>query len=291
MITVSEPRINFIKRKDRKDGISAFMRIRNGEDYLRESILSVVDQVDEIICVFNNSVDRTEEILIELEALYPGKIKVYKYLPIVYPPNSKKYLQTPENSVNSLAYYYNYAMSLTTYSHLFKFDDDELFFSGVLTKYKKELEDKPNVAIPMYGINLFDLKGELYLNNNELRTSGWDTLFFKYDNSCFFVKTNDYEVFTSNHRFVERRDSFYHTKRCKSDRGINNYDLTEEGGENSRYYDENLKLFKNLALEEFYSSDIYLKNKVCPKSLGFTFKGEKKYNLKILNKLENKIRV
>ena len=90
-------KISFISERDRKEGVSAFMRIRNGEDYLRETIESAINDVDEIICVFNNSFDRTEEILLELEEKYPSKIKVYKYIPIVYPPNSVKYLETPES--------------------------------------------------------------------------------------------------------------------------------------------------------------------------------------------------
>jgi len=36
MIIVNNPKINFIRESDRKDGISAFMRIRNGEDYLKD---------------------------------------------------------------------------------------------------------------------------------------------------------------------------------------------------------------------------------------------------------------
>lgn len=291
MEIVNDPKISFISERDRKEGVSAFMRIRNGEDYLRETIESAINDVDEIICVFNNSFDRTEEILLELEEKYPSKIKVYKYIPIVYPPNSVKYLETPESSNQSLAYYYNFALSKTTYKYCFKMDDDELFLPGAIKYCHDYVRRRQAEAVPMFGINLYDFKDKLYLNAANLRTAGGDLLFFKYNQSCVFKKDEKYEVFVSNKRIAKGIDAFYHTKRCKRDRGINNYDLTEDGNKNSRYYNMNLKVFNDMQLIDFYSSDIYKKNKVCPKSLGFTFKGEKKYNLEVLNKLENKIRV
>ena len=120
MIIEENPVINYNDSIKRENGISAFMRIKNGEDYLRVSILSIINQVDEIICVFNSSIDKTEDILVELEKKYPKIIKVYKYIPDVYPPNSQKYIETDETSVHSLAYYYNFALSKTTKKYCIK---------------------------------------------------------------------------------------------------------------------------------------------------------------------------
>ena len=75
--------LEFIPEDEREDGISLIVRVRNGEDFLRIAIESAIDQVDEIIVVFNESIDRTEEVLLELEEKYPEKIHLYKYLPFV----------------------------------------------------------------------------------------------------------------------------------------------------------------------------------------------------------------
>ena len=44
MYIINNPIINNFYEK--KDGISAFMRIKNGQDFLEVSILSIINQVD-----------------------------------------------------------------------------------------------------------------------------------------------------------------------------------------------------------------------------------------------------
>jgi glycosyltransferase involved in cell wall biosynthesis len=287
MFIVEDPIISFNSK--RVNGISAFMRIKNGEDYLEESILSVVNQVDEIVCVFNDSIDNTENILISLENKYPNKIKVYKYIPIVYPPNSKEYLELPDTSKHSLAYYYNFALSKTTFSYCFKFDDDEIFIPDILIKFKKLLEDKTNVnkVIEMQGINLVDYKEKMYVSLKNTHTAGVDTLFFKFNEKCRFIKTPSHEWFRHPYSVLKRELSFYHTKRCKQDRGINNYLLNTNT--ESRYNAINIKWFAEL---ELVSLNIFIQEKhpkIKYKDIKFINKSKKQYNDSIFNELENNI--
>lgn len=285
MIIVENPTINFIY-KDRKDGISAFMRIKNGEDYLKTSILSIIDQVDEIICVFNHSSDNTEKILLDLEEKYPIKIKVYKYIPVVYPPNSKEYLELSDKSVHSLVYYYNFALSKTTYSYCFKFDDDEIFFLNSLLKLKMNIYN--NYAIGLRGINLVDIKKKLYLNTNNLFTNGKDTLLFKFNEKCIFIKGDNYEKFSHPFKILKIETIFYHTKNCKKDRGINNYLLSINT--NSRYNKITIDWFTNLkliSLEDFLKKH----NFINPFELKFNFINDsnKIYNHDTITKLETEL--
>lgn len=290
MIIEKNPIILFNDTVERKDGISAFMRIKNGEDYLEATILSIIDQVDEIICVFNNSIDNTEIILVELEKKYPEKVKVYKYIPIVHPPNSSDYLKAPSDSVHSLVYYYNFALSKTTKKYCIKVDDDELFFPKTLSNIKDFIRNSGDIfCIGIRGINLFDFKNKLYINLNDECTGGYDTLLFKYDNNCRFYKTENYEMF--KHPHVEKIEfAFFHNKRCKKDRGINNYLLNENP--NSRYNMMTVDFFKNIKLIDI---DIYLENKlfIHPINLKFKFinNSKKKYDLDLLNTLENEIKI
>jgi len=291
MFIEENPIINFDDSKIREDGISAFMRIKNGEDYLKASILSIINQVDEIICVFNGCTDNTENILLELEKEYPIKIKIYKYIPEVYPVNSDKYINTKENSVNSLVYYYNFALSKTTKKYCMKLDDDQIYFSNKLLKLKEEMElNKVNYTIGCRGINLFDYKKKLYINLNDEFTDGSDILFFKYNKNCIFKKDLKYEVFNTSDKMVKKEILFYHTKRCKKDRGINNYLLNDNP--KSRYNKINIEYFNNLKL---INIDDYLKNKsyIHPNIVGFEFINDsnKSYDVNIYSILENKINV
>jgi glycosyltransferase involved in cell wall biosynthesis len=289
MIIEENPVINYNDSIKRENGISAFMRIKNGEDYLRVSILSIINQVDEIICVFNSSIDKTEDILVELEKKYPKIIKVYKYIPDVYPPNSQKYIETDETSVHSLSYYYNFALSKTTKKYCIKVDDDEIFFDNSLINIKSIIEkSNDEFCIGIRGINLFDYKNKLYINLGNEFTSGTDTVFFKYNKDCRFTKTISFEKFVNPYNVKEIKTVFYHTKRCKKDRGINNYLLNEN--DKSRYYNMSINYLKNIKLIHI---DTYLKGKNWknPVELNFNYinKSNKKYDLKILNLLENDI--
>jgi hypothetical protein len=288
MIIEDLPLINFIPENNRQDGISAFMRIKNGEDYLEVTILSIINQVDEIICVFNDCNDDTENILIRLEKKF-SKIKVYKYIPPVYVMNSEKYLETDEHSVNSFSYYSNFSLSKTTKKYCIKVDDDEIFFPNILLKLKNELErNNDRYSIGIKGINLVDYKKKLYINFNNITTGGGDTLFFKYNNNNRFYKTTNFEKF--NGPPINRvEDAFYHTKRCKKDRGINNYGLDENL--KSRYNEINKNYFNTLKLipfEEYINRKNFLIN---PIKLGFKFVNNsiKKYNASCINLLEQSI--
>ena len=110
----------------RKPGISAYMRIKNEEQFVRLAILSHLDYYDEIIACYNDCTDNTESILHELANAHPHKIKVCHYLPKVHPVLTAEHANTSADSLHSMANYYNYALSKTTYSVAAKLDADHL---------------------------------------------------------------------------------------------------------------------------------------------------------------------
>lgn len=183
MIIVENPTLESIPPEEREAGISLILRVRNGEDFLRLIIDSAIDQVDEIVIVFNESVDQTEEILIEAEKAYPDKIKLYKYMPFVYPPNDNYYHsgRVKSDDPHALSHYYNFALSKTRFSHVCKHDDDNLVFPNTFRALKAEVEQQNNnVMVGLRGINLFDLDQKLFVNKKEPYTHGGDTVMFKY---------------------------------------------------------------------------------------------------------------
>jgi len=288
MHIVEEPII--IENKNRKEGISAMLRVKNGEDYLRESIMSVIHQVDEIICVFNDSSDNTEKILCELELLYPKKIHVFKYIPKVYAVNTEKYITTDQCSVHSLAYYYNFTLSKTNYNYIFKLDDDEIFFPEIIRILKSKVNE--NISVGLRGLNLMDINENLFVNKMETYTGGTDTILFKYNSNVNFKKTNNYEVFHHKSKILRPVLSFYHLKRCKKDRGINNYNI--ENNLKSRYLRITTSWLNSLTEDNLISFEKFNVNKLThPFSLGFKYinNSRKLYNYNKFNTSENNINI
>ena len=286
MLIIDTPELNF--SDDRKEGISAMLRVRNGEDFLEVSILSVLQQVDEIVCVFNNSQDNTEKILCKLEEQYPDKIFVYKYVPIVYPPNTENYKKTPEDNVHSLSYYYNFALSKTRYSHIFKLDDDHIFFPNILRIIKEDVTS--DNCIGLVGLNLIDFNENLFVNETEKFTDSTDMILFKYNNKCRFEKDERYEIFTGHADINKVAISNFHLKRCKKDRGINNYDINTNL--DSRYLNITTGWFNTLTNENLKLYESAFNDKLPhPYSLGFKYinHSNKEYNYELFNQLESKL--
>ena len=95
--TISEYQfqISDLKVAQRKPGISAFVRVKNGEDFLRHTVVSHIAFFDEIIIVYNDCHDNSEALIKQLLVDFPGKIKAFHYLPKVSPLGCKITVVTP----------------------------------------------------------------------------------------------------------------------------------------------------------------------------------------------------
>ena len=142
----------------RPPGISAYLRVKNGESFVRLAIESHLPFYDEIIAVYNDCTDATPQILHDLATKYPQKIKVFHYLPKVVPKMTKEHTQTPTESVHSSANYYNYALSKTTYNTATKLDDDHLAIpcklAPLIKTIRADIADNQQKVYIFSGINL-----------------------------------------------------------------------------------------------------------------------------------------
>lgn len=110
--------------------ISAMMRIKDEEDFLRPSVLSILDLVDEIILVDNLSTDKTPHIIDELKAAHPHKIRSYQYRHHVARVGEEN-RQLSESwigrySPRLLANFYNWCLKRCTMPFVLKWDGDML---------------------------------------------------------------------------------------------------------------------------------------------------------------------
>lgn len=119
--------------KNRKDkGVSGMMRVRNDAEFLQLSVESCIDALDELIIVYNNCNDDSPAIIDMLYHKYPDKIKVYHYLPEILAWDlteeiANDIIDGKIDSQNTLAGYYNYALSKTSYKYVLKIDADQIY--------------------------------------------------------------------------------------------------------------------------------------------------------------------
>ncbi|MDG6822747.1 hypothetical protein QA312_02095 [Glaesserella parasuis] len=237
---IEEPKVDFscFDSKSREDGISGFMRLRNEGEFLSLAIESWLPILDELIIVYNNCQDNTEEIALRYARLYPEKIKVFHYLPIVYPQGSQKYKELASSDFHSLVNYYNFALSKTTKKWAIKIDGDQILYKGsvIRQKYEELRLNKPNHIQLLSGVNLIDNYGKLYVPSSARFCNFYGDLWlFRVDKDTIFKKGQEWEYLDlSNRTYVDTIFVHYHLKFMKNDYGIGNYELDENP--NSRYY-------------------------------------------------------
>lgn len=129
--------IDSISSSNRKNGVSGMMRVKNDAEFIEQCVESCLPALDELVIVYNDCTDNSPQIIESLSKKYPEKIKSYHYKPKIYAWNL-----TPENieaifngeipAENTLAGYYNYALSKTTYKYVMKIDADQFYYTEYL---------------------------------------------------------------------------------------------------------------------------------------------------------------
>ena len=117
--------------------ISVMMRVKNEVEFLAASVLSIIEYVDEIILIDNQSTDGSTVLIQELARRFPAKLRVYSYpLEVARTgyENLEGYLQNPL-SPHLLANYYNWCLSKCTHPFVMKWDGDmiatDAFYSAL----------------------------------------------------------------------------------------------------------------------------------------------------------------
>ena len=123
--------------QNRKPGVSGMMRVKNDAEFLEASVISCLPALDELIIVYNDCSDDSPEIIKRMANKYPDKIKTYEYLPKIKAWNlseeeADEILSGKIPAENTLAGYYNYALSKTTREFVMKIDADQIYFTDKL---------------------------------------------------------------------------------------------------------------------------------------------------------------
>ncbi|MGL5487756.1 MAG: hypothetical protein ACRDC6_15940, partial [Shewanella sp.] len=190
----------------RKPGISAILRIKNGAEFLRSSIETHIPYYDEIIACYNDCTDNTAEILHELKDKYPEKIKVFEYLPKVHPIFSDAHNSCATDNVHSLANFYNYTLSKTSYKIATKLDDDHIAIDRnlipAITAIRRDMLLGVKKIYTFSGVNLaFDTNEKLGVYKREPLVGTGDHMYFPVSSEIYFSQEKNVEAF----RFVGRK--------------------------------------------------------------------------------------
>jgi hypothetical protein len=112
----------------RRKRISAMMRVKNEETFLRPSVESILHLVDEVVIIDNNSTDSTPRIARDLAQAHPQKIRTLRYPHTIARVGSEN--EALSSSVSGrrsprlLANYYNWCMRQCRMNYILKWDGD-----------------------------------------------------------------------------------------------------------------------------------------------------------------------
>lgn len=125
------------KKKSRieelKPGLSGLMRAKNEGRFIGASIDSVIDALDELVVVYNECTDDTENVLLSKVEQYGEKIKLcpYKY-ELLYtgltPEQFEYAMSLPEDSPIFFSSQSNYAIDHVSYQYAVVIDPDQIYF-------------------------------------------------------------------------------------------------------------------------------------------------------------------
>lgn len=223
---------------NRLPGVSAFMRIRNGADFLEASIRTHIAFYDEIVAVHNQCTDATPDILARLAQEFGPKLRVFHYLPHVSPPGSEGHANTPGDAPASMVTYSNFALATTRHQWAVKLDDDHLAIpdavAGMVGDIRAGRADD-QVMHCFSGLNLVrDGQGALHVPAASAVSGKGDIGYFRVTEQTRFTHDPRFERFARGDFPRHFAGWFYwHLKFLKAGGGFANYDLAENP--NSRY--------------------------------------------------------
>jgi glycosyltransferase involved in cell wall biosynthesis len=124
-----------LSKKNKPRGISAMLRVKNEENYIVGCLESIVELFDEIAVIDNASSDSTACLVNNFKNNHPlGHRVTFHSYPFSVARCGAENEATNENSLKSLAYFYNWCVSRCRYSMICKWDADMLLSSQMKSR-------------------------------------------------------------------------------------------------------------------------------------------------------------
>ena len=218
----------------RKEGVSAFMRIKNGAEFLEATIRSHIEHFDEIVAVYNGCTDATEEILRALRVEYGPRLRIFHYEDRVFPPGSAGHKKTKASDPASMANYSNFALAQTRFTTVTKLDDDHLAIETRLRDLVAHIragEQPPEEMWSFSGLNLAPTRSDpsmIEILERPAISGKGDIGFFRVNERSYFGYDPRFEKFAKREYVrVFKGFTYWHLKSLKAGMGFGNYELEE----------------------------------------------------------------
>ncbi len=212
--------------RNRADGVSAMLRVRDGARFLRLGLDSCIDVFDEIVAVHHQCDDDTPHILQEYAAAHPHRFKVYEYPHEVIPPGTARHAREGAESPHTIAALCNYALSKTTRRFVVKHDADHVYFPR-FAEIVGAVRGRGRCAGAVYvsGVNLARSRaGELGVALRDPICGVGDYAFFPVSRSTFFVHGDRFEHLSLPPRPATYAGvAFWHLKLLSEHYGLREY--------------------------------------------------------------------
>lgn len=116
-----------------------------------QCIDSVIGALDELIVVYNDCTDNTEDVLIEKQRQYPDKLKLFPYnhkvLSFDLSREEFEYAKTlPDDSPRLYCNQCNYGLAQMTCKYAVKIDADQIYFEDEIKKWRDVCNGETNVG-------------------------------------------------------------------------------------------------------------------------------------------------
>ncbi len=234
----------------RTPGISIFMRVRNGADFLEAAIRSHADAVDEIVAVHNQCTDGSDEILHKLCAELGPKLRVVHYLDRVFPPGSEGHAREAANAPSSFVNMSNFALAQTRHTVAMKLDDDHVAIGDRFARLAERVRAQQcrlKETLCFSGINLArSADGTVGVPAHEPLVGTGDHFLFEVRPDTFFRHDPRFEHFHHADPRVFGDITYWHLKYLKAGLGFANYEMDET--RNPRFERKKRKLLENRRL-------------------------------------------
>lgn len=129
--------------------ISAFIRLRNAQHTIKSCILSIIDDIDEIIVIDNMSTDNSISIIRQLEC---KKIKIHVWPFKLVTPWTKEAHELKEGDPRSKITFSNFAMEQCSNDWVLKWDSDMVMVPDGMKAILATKFTKPFLALGGYEV-------------------------------------------------------------------------------------------------------------------------------------------
>lgn len=203
----------------KRPGISGCFRLRNEAEFMVRAVESHLPALDEAVLVVQKSEDATLDLASDLAVKYPEKVRVCLYPFAVHHFGTAGYRAAPPNSVHSMVFLSNWALSRCRFAWISKSEGDVVAFPSFEASVRSAISAAGARRV-FFGRIVLNLAGPdcREFSASCPRNGGWDECIVPNHPAFHFEKAEKWETLEPppGAARVCLGWSGWHTKRCKA---------------------------------------------------------------------------